>query len=87
MSTITIRDLGASRDLDRKAMSAVRGGNSFLAGLGPVANIDIDVNQNIAQLQNIEVNALNNVGVIGAGFGPLKLDNNPMQFASAQAAF
>jgi len=87
MSNITIRDLGASRELDRRAMAAVRGGNSFLAGLGPVANIDIDVNQNIAQLQNIEVNALNNVGVIGAGFGPLKLDINPMQFASAQAAF
>jgi len=87
MSSIMIRDLDASRDLDRQAMSSVRGGNSFLAGLGPVANIDIDVNQNIAQLQNIEVNALNNVGVIGAGFGPLKLDINPMQFASAQAAF
>lgn len=87
MSSLMIRDLAASRDLDRQAMATVRGGNSFLAGLGPVANVNVDVNQNIAQLQNIEVNALNNVGFIGAGFGPLRLDISPTQFASAQAAF
>lgn len=87
MSNLTIRDLDQSRDLDRKTMLAVRGGNSWLKGLGPVANVNVDVNQNIAQLQNVEVNALNNVGVIGAGFGPLKLDVNPTQWASTHAAF
>jgi len=86
MSNIMIHDLPRSEELDRKAMSKVRGGNSWLAGLGPVANVNVDVNQNIAQLQNIEVNALNNVGVIGAGFGPLKLDINPSQWAYTHAA-
>lgn len=86
MSTLMIHDLAKSKDLDRKAMSTVRGGNSWLKGLGPVANVNVDVNQNIAQLQNIEVNALNHVGVIGADFGPLKLDVSPTQWASAHAA-
>ena len=87
MSNIIIHDLAKSQDLDRKAMSSVRGGNSWLAGLGPVANVNVGVNQNIAQFQNIEVNALNNVGVIGAGFGPLRLDINPSQWASPSVAF
>ena len=86
MSNIMIRDLSRSDELDGKAMSRVRGGNSWLKGLGPVANVNVDINQNIAQLQNIEVNALNNVGVIGAGFGPLKLDVSPSQWAYAGAA-
>ncbi|HJV81799.1 hypothetical protein [Noviherbaspirillum sp.] len=85
MSNIVIHDLAGSRELDGKALSCIRGGNSWMKGLGPVANVNVDVNQNIAQLQNINVNALNNVGVIGAGFGPLKLDVSPAQFASAQA--
>ena len=87
MSNLTIQDLPRVDDLDDKAMSKVRGGNSWLKGLGPVANVNVDVNQNISQLQNIEVNALNNVGVIGAGFGPLKLDVSPSQWAYADAAF
>jgi hypothetical protein len=87
MSSLMIRDLAKSQDLDRQAMTAVRGGNSWLAGLGPVANVNVGVNQNIAQLQNIEVNALNNIGVLGAGFGPLRLDINPSQFASPSVVF
>ncbi|OWW22274.1 hypothetical protein [Noviherbaspirillum denitrificans] len=86
MSNLTIQDLPRADDLDDKAMSKVRGGNSWLQGLGPVANVNIDVNQNISQLQNIEVNALNNIGVLGAGFGPLKLDVSPSQWAAANAA-
>lgn len=86
MSNIMIHDLAQSRELDRKAMASVRGGNSWLAGLGPVANVNVDVNQNIAQLQNVQVNALNNVGVIGAGFAPIKLDVSPMQLANANVA-
>jgi hypothetical protein len=85
MSTIMIHNLEQSRELDHKAMSAVRGGNASLAALSPFANVNVNVNQNIAQLQNVEVNALNNVGVIGAGFGPPKLDVSPQQWASAVA--
>jgi hypothetical protein len=92
MSSIMISDLEHSRQLDGKMMSAISGGsggpaapagNSWLAGLGPVANVNVGVNQNISQVQNVEVNALNNVGVIGAGFGPLKLDVSPAQWANA----
>ena len=93
MSSITISDLEHSRQLDGKAMSSISGGsgapaagNSWLAGLGPVANVNVGVSQNITQLQNVEVNALNNVGVIGAGFGPLKLDVSPAQWANANVA-
>lgn len=87
MTHLTIQDLPRTEDLDEKTMSEIRGGNSWLKGLGPIANVNVDVNQNIAQMQNIEVNALNNVGVIGAGFGPLKLDVSPSQWAYADAAF
>ena len=80
MSTIMIRDLAQSRELDRPAMSAVRGGQSWLSG--PFANVNVGVNQNIIQVQNIEVNALNNVGVIGASF-PFHLDVSPKQRAIA----
>ncbi|WP_136415833.1 hypothetical protein [Herbaspirillum sp. ST 5-3] len=91
MSTIVIHDLAKSEDLDRQAMFAVRGGiatggNSWLAGLGPVANVNVGVNQNITQLQNIGVNVLNNVGSIGAGFIPPDLKISPTQFATANAA-
>lgn len=92
MSSLMIRDLPAQRSLDRQAMAAVQGGtgmpgggNSWMAGLGPVANVNVGVTQNIAQLQNIDVSVLNNNGVIGAGFGGLKLDVSPKQWASAEA--
>ncbi len=85
MSTIAIHDLERTRELDRKDMSAVRGGHGSIADLGGIANVNVNVNQNITQLQDVEVNALNNVGVIGAGFGPFKLDVSPMQYAKANA--
>ncbi|MGO4333229.1 hypothetical protein, partial [Cupriavidus sp. M-11] len=62
--------------------AAVRGGaNTWMQGLGPVANVNVNVNQNIAQLQSINVNTLNNVGVIGSGLG-LAIDVNPSQWAA-----
>ena len=93
MSSIIIRDLDGARTLGRREMSAVSGGtgtpgltgNTWLAGLGPVANVNVNVNQNIAQLQSINVNTLNNVGVIGSGFGPLSIDVNPSQWAATHA--
>lgn len=89
MSAIVIRDLTQRRELDRHAMTAVRGGNAWLKGLGPVANVDIDigVSQSIVQLQNVEVNALNNVGVIGHAFGPIRLNVSPTQHAATAVVF
>ncbi|MEO7497758.1 MAG: hypothetical protein ABIT83_09915 [Massilia sp.] len=71
MSSISIRDLARSTDIDRRAMAAVRGGSSF----GPDINVNVSLDQQIGQFQQIGVNVLNNNGVIGAGFvGPdLKL--------------
>jgi hypothetical protein len=83
MSSIMIRDLALSKELDSGEMSAVRGG-----ALGPIAhlpfanvNVNVGIDQTIAQFQNIQVNALNNVGVIGADFG-FELDLNAAQIAN-----
>jgi hypothetical protein len=86
MSHLTVTDLAASQELDYHAMASVRGGNSWLAGLGPIANVNVGVNQNITQLQNVQVNALNNVGVIGAGFVAPSLTVSPSQWAAANLA-
>ena len=88
MPSITIHDLSHSRELDRHAMSDVCGGNSSLANAGSYANVNVAVNtnENIVQYQNVEVNALNNVGVIGAGFGPLHLNVSPSQYATTGSA-
>ncbi len=93
MSSIMIRDLSRARDLDRRAMSAVSGGtgpsgpvgNSWMQGLGPVANVNVNVSQNIQQLQYVNVAALNNVGVIGAGFVSPKFNVSPSLWASNHA--
>jgi len=84
MSSIMIRDLALNKELDDDAMSAVRGGT-----LGPVANlpfanvnVNVGINQTIAQFQSIEVNALNNVDVIGADFG-FELGLHPSQLVTA----
>jgi hypothetical protein len=68
MSTITIHDLAHRNELDSRELSAVQGG---YAGLGKDINVNVNVNQQLAQFQQIGVNVLNNNGVIGAGFvGP-----------------
>ncbi|CAN7373919.1 hypothetical protein [Massilia sp. LjRoot122] len=67
MSTLTIKDLACTEQLDRQAMSAVHGGFAF----GKDVNVNVNVNQQIGQFQQIGINVLNNNGVIGAGFvGP-----------------
>lgn len=86
MSTIAITDLAQRRELDGADMAAVRGGNSWLSGLGPIAQVNVGISQNIAQLQNVDVNTLNNVGVIGAGFALPAIDANPSQWANASVA-
>lgn len=82
MSSIMIQDLPHSRELDRHAMLDVHGGNSSLASASPYANVNVDVNQNIIQYQNVQVNALNNIGVLGVALGPIHLDVSPIQRAS-----
>jgi hypothetical protein len=78
-----IRDLAHTEELDSKAMSGVRGGLASAPSL-PFANVNVnvDIDQTIAQFQQIEVNALNNIGVIGADFG-FKLDLKAAQIANA----
>jgi len=83
MSSIMISDLAHTEELDSKAMSGVRGG---LASVPPLpfanVNVNVDIDQTIAQFQQIEVNALNNIGVIGANFD-FKLDLKAAQIANA----
>jgi hypothetical protein len=90
MSSLMIRDLSCTHDLDRRAMSAVSGGTGSSvpgmpgtsglpgpSGLNGIANVNVQVNQNLTQMQYVNVAALNNVGVIGAGFVPLHLKVSP----------
>ncbi|CAM2167690.1 TonB-dependent Receptor Plug Domain [Paraburkholderia sacchari] len=83
MSSIVIRELAPGTELDRRAMIAVRGGASN-PGYGPIASINVSptIQQNIQQIQVVNVAALNNIGYIGAGFGPLNLKVDPSQYAS-----
>ena len=67
MSSIAIKDLAHSAELDSQAMSSVRGGSAF----GKDVNVNVKVDQQIGQFQQIGINVLNNNGVIGSGFtGP-----------------
>ncbi|MEA3085189.1 MAG: hypothetical protein QOC89_2886 [Paraburkholderia sp.] len=84
MSSLMIRDLSRTRELDHRAMSAVAGGTGSnvpglpsVGGLGGIANVNVSVVQNLSQIQTVNVAALNNIGVIGAGFAPLKLNVSP----------
>jgi hypothetical protein len=93
MSSLMIRDLSRTRELDRRAMSAVSGGTGSsvpglpsAGGLGGLANVNVSINQNLTQMQYTNVAALNNVGVIGAGFVPLHLNVNPSLWGGNYAA-
>jgi hypothetical protein len=86
-----IRDLSRTRELDRRAMSAVAGGSGVpslpsVAGLGGIANVNVSINQNLNQMQYVNVAALNNVGVVGAGMVPLHLDVSPSLWGGNYAA-
>jgi hypothetical protein len=81
MSSIMIGDLAHSARLDQRAMAGVRGGT-----LGaPNVNVNVTLNQQIAQLQNIGVSVLNNNGVIGAGFTAPDISLSPQQWAKNEA--
>jgi hypothetical protein len=70
MSTIMIRDLAQSRDLDRRSMCAVRGGSlpvvvSLPGIVEPRIAVNVVTNTNVVQF--LEINALNHA-VIGTSF-------------------
>jgi hypothetical protein len=83
MSSILIHDLAHSARLDRQAMSAVRGGTAF----GRDVKVNVNVNQQIAQFQQIGINVLNNNGVIGAGFHGPDIKVPAALWAENQAVF
>jgi hypothetical protein len=98
MSSLVIHELARGSDLDRQAMASLRGGSgsalggpsgSLLGGgLGsPNVNVNVGVTQNINQVQDVEVAALNNIGVLGANLSPLRLNVSPSQSANTGFGF
>lgn len=81
MSSIMIRDLAHAEQLDSRAMASVHGGTAWAPG----ATVNVNVNQQIAQFQDIGVNVLNNNGVIGAGFSGPNIELSPVQWAKNDA--
>jgi hypothetical protein len=81
MSSIEIRDLAHAERLDSRTMACVRGGTAW----APNVNVNLTVNQQIAQVQDIGVNVLNNNGVIGAGFQGPNVELSPLQWARNEA--
>lgn len=91
MSTIVVRDLALSKELDSSALATVRGGSAWLdrvgvGATGPLANVNININQSVQQLQQINVAALNNNGVIGSSLGRVKISVDPSQWGGNWAA-
>ena len=83
MSSIVVNDLAHSAALDKRAMSAIQGGNAF----GKDVNVHVNVNQQVAQFQQIGINVLNNNGVIGAGFKGPSIDVAAKLWAENHAVF
>ena len=81
MSSIMIQDLARSRELDKHAMSSIRGGTAF----APNVNVNLNLDQRIGQVQDIKVNVLNNNGVIGPGFVGPDVTLSPLQWATNNA--
>jgi len=91
MSSIVIQDLARARELDKRSMSAVRGGTKgagagSFGSFGPNVNVNLNLDQRIGQVQDIKVNVLNNNGVIGPGFVAPDVSLSPTQWATNNAA-
>ena len=65
---LTIKDLSAGKELDRAAMTAVRGGNDFLSPLFGITNAPIiDAGTHVlAQAQAVAINQSGNLGGFNA---------------------
>jgi hypothetical protein len=87
MSSIFIRDLSHSKELDHSAMSAIHGGTGTGYDYGKFADVNVNVGivQNMVQLQQVDVNTLNNVGTIGPNFNAPKIDVSPKQMGKLGA--
>jgi hypothetical protein len=81
MSSIHIGDLARRDALDGRALAGIRGGTNFLPGV----KVNLTVNQQIAQVQDIGINVLNNNGTIGAGFRGPDIALSPLQWAKNEA--
>lgn len=81
MSSIVIQDLASRQVLDKGALAKVRGGFAM-----PNVAVNVNLDQKIGQFQQIQVNVLNNNGVIGAGFTAPSLALSPTQWGLNQAA-
>ncbi len=77
---LSIKDLPESQELDGQAMTDVTGGY-FMPSTFADVDINIGIEQNIVQVQNVQVSALNNIGVLGADLGPLNFNVSPSQYA------
>jgi hypothetical protein len=91
MTSIVIEDLARTRELDRHAMSGIRGGeaarpNAQGANFGPNVMVNLNLDQRIGQVQDIKLNVLNNNGVIGSGFAGPDVTLSPVQWATNNAA-
>ncbi|GJG96487.1 hypothetical protein [Cupriavidus pauculus] len=83
MSSIIVRDLAVSKDLDQQSLRAIRGGADWLgkiAATGPLANVNVNINQSVQQLQQVNVAAFNNNKIVGVDLGNLALNIKPTQW-------
>jgi hypothetical protein len=87
MKTLIIKDLSITSELDRGAMTAVRGGHrmsqtSWYPLPSPTYSMSVDATQNLTQLQNV-VNATAN----GSAFiNGVTANNNTSQFGQNNLA-
>jgi hypothetical protein len=88
MTTLMIKDLAVAEELDRKAMSAVRGGLLVLPYVLPFAshyesNSVFGASQTIGQVQNVLNNNGNNVAFahgISSTVNPTQTADNSINF-------
>ena len=93
MTTLTIKDLSVTAELDRKEMAAVRGGTSkgmtsqytpYMPSLSyKQSDFDFNASQLLGQQQNTEVNNGNNaafVDCISATVNPSQTGSNNIHF-------
>ncbi|WP_420473668.1 hypothetical protein [Noviherbaspirillum sp. ST9] len=90
MTTLSIKDLSITEELDAKGMAAVRGGCSYCPPkvdmpklYGKPTNLSFDASQMIGQSQNVENNNGNNVAFasgITSTVSPTQTGNNNINF-------